>query len=368
MLQVSAAHIYLCSSRGLRFELHAEVRKLCCKQLGIDCDSLSNEEIAHRVLGSQHAKDFFIKDDTIRNWRSQYAEADYKRHKNDRMSVEALVWFSYCFSFDLVHASFCFFSCFLHYICESGSHKHPAVRGQEREVQFREDKTKLENERSWMRCEISEDGSDVKIFLATPRMRKAAVRHGHARPMFMDATHGLQRYGFKLATLHVQDEQQKGVSRFVFWSTSFFLVQYLIMQHGPYNSKCGIENWSHASLTCAGQAVAWAILRSESTEAYTAFLQDFKQICEKESGRVFKPSCFIVDNSNAEISGVRYVSLVYLGSPSICELLMLQGMRCCIPPIGQFKRPSVQHDLRRSMVAGVYLEKSSLFSCACSMY
>jgi hypothetical protein len=47
-------------------------------------------------------------------------------------------------------------------------------------------------------------------------MRKAAVRHGHGRPMFMDATHGLQKYGFKLATLHVQDDQSKGVHSFLF--------------------------------------------------------------------------------------------------------------------------------------------------------
>jgi hypothetical protein len=75
------------------FELHAEVRKLCCQQLGIDCDILSTEEVSRRILGSQHARDFFIKDDTIRNWRSKYVEDDYKRHKNDRMSVEAWVCF-----------------------------------------------------------------------------------------------------------------------------------------------------------------------------------------------------------------------------------------------------------------------------------
>jgi hypothetical protein len=28
--------------------------------------------------------------------------------------------------------------------------------------------------------------------------------------MFMDATHGMQQYGFKLVTLHVQNEQHKG--------------------------------------------------------------------------------------------------------------------------------------------------------------
>jgi hypothetical protein len=68
---------------------HAEIRKLCVQQLGINTEALSAEDICRRILDSQHARDFFISDDTIRNWRSK--DANYRRHGNDRMSVEALV-------------------------------------------------------------------------------------------------------------------------------------------------------------------------------------------------------------------------------------------------------------------------------------
>jgi hypothetical protein len=79
-------------------------------------------------------------------------------------------------------------------------------------MQFKEDQAEPDSrKRCWLRCHISEDTTEVNIHIATPAMRQAAVRLGHHRPMFMDATHGMQQYGFKLVTLHVQNEQSKGV-------------------------------------------------------------------------------------------------------------------------------------------------------------
>jgi hypothetical protein len=107
-------------------------------------------------------------------------------------------------------------------------------------------------------------------------MRKPAARHGHGSAMFMDATHGLQKYVFKLATLHAQDNQKEGVHSF-------------LLQHNGCMPANYVAYTEYAYCACVGQAVAWAILRSESAEAYKAFLLDVQKLCEKESGRALKP-------------------------------------------------------------------------------
>lgn len=58
----------------------------------------------------------------------------------------------------------------------------------------------------------------------------------------------------------------------------------------------------------AGRPVCWAILRSETSELYTRMLKLVKQAVEERvsNGAVWQPSCCLVDNSNAEISAVRY--------------------------------------------------------------
>jgi hypothetical protein len=37
-----------------------------------------------------------------------------------------------------------------------------------------------------------------------------AIKYGHDRPLFMDATHGLQKYGLKLVTVLVKDASNRG--------------------------------------------------------------------------------------------------------------------------------------------------------------
>jgi hypothetical protein len=51
----------------------------------------------------------------------------------------------------------------------------------------------------------------VIICLTTTDMRATAVRLGINEPLYMDATHGLQKYGLKLVTVHVKDEEGKGM-------------------------------------------------------------------------------------------------------------------------------------------------------------
>ena len=77
-------------------------------------------------------------------------------------------------------------------------------------VQWGEDQARAAHERQWLRCEVDEKGEQVLIILATPTMLHKAVRFGHGGPIYMDASHGMQRYGLKVATVHVKDNQSKG--------------------------------------------------------------------------------------------------------------------------------------------------------------
>jgi hypothetical protein len=47
-------------------------------------------------------------------------------------------------------------------------------------------------DRSWHRCEIDDEGHRRVIVLAKPQMRQDAVRYGHGRALYMDATHGIR--------------------------------------------------------------------------------------------------------------------------------------------------------------------------------
>jgi hypothetical protein len=53
----------------------------------------------------------------------------------------------------------------------------------------------------------------VLIVLARKDMLETAVRRGVGEPIYMDATHGLQKYGLKVVTVHIKDEESQGVPR-----------------------------------------------------------------------------------------------------------------------------------------------------------
>ena len=104
--------------------------------------------------------------------------------------------------------------------------------------------------------------------LASPRMAALAVRLGSGQPVFMDATHGLLPYGYKLVSLVVIDE----VNRV--------------------------------------EPIGWAIVQHESGEVYAKVISTLKAAYERNANRrewSWQPSCFLTDNAQAEINGVRYV-------------------------------------------------------------
>jgi hypothetical protein len=77
-------------------------------------------------------------------------------------------------------------------------------------LQFEADKGVPEEKREWLRCDISNNGVDVVICLAKRDMLRTASMRGVGEPIYMDATHGMQKYGLKLVTVHVKDEEDKG--------------------------------------------------------------------------------------------------------------------------------------------------------------
>lgn len=79
-------------------------------------------------------------------------------------------------------------------------------------MQFAEDHLLPPEQQQWLRCDIDAKAEDVCIVLARRDMLETAVRRGAGGPIFMDATHGLQKYGFKLVTVHVVDEESSGES------------------------------------------------------------------------------------------------------------------------------------------------------------
>lgn len=68
-----------------------------------------------------------------------------------------------------------------------------------------------QEQRTWLRCEIDDDADNVMIVLARKEMLETAVRRGVGEPIYMDATHGLQKYGLKVITVHVKDEESQGM-------------------------------------------------------------------------------------------------------------------------------------------------------------
>jgi hypothetical protein len=77
-------------------------------------------------------------------------------------------------------------------------------------LQYKKDLEKPKEQRRWLRCEIDDEGKHVFIVLSTPEMVKNAVRFGDGRALYMDATHGCQRYGLKTVTVLVNDHERKG--------------------------------------------------------------------------------------------------------------------------------------------------------------
>lgn len=89
-------------------------------------------------------------------------------------------------------------------------HAHlPRVSQLLSQLQYQADKAVPKEQRVWLRCDIDTAGENVVVCLAKRGMIQTAIRRGVGEPMYMDATHGLQKYGLKVVTVHVKDEENK---------------------------------------------------------------------------------------------------------------------------------------------------------------
>lgn len=79
-------------------------------------------------------------------------------------------------------------------------------------MQYEEDLLRPPHERQWLHHEVDTEGKQPFFVLANRSMLQDAVRRGHDEPIYMDATHGMQRYGLKVVTVHVRDVEGRGVA------------------------------------------------------------------------------------------------------------------------------------------------------------
>jgi hypothetical protein len=70
------------------------------------------------------------------------------------------------------------------------------------------------------------------------------------------------------------------------------------------------------------QTCAVAVVRHKSSEVYQTLLGDLKTACKGllPPGRAFKPSCMLVDNSDAAINASRYDLYEGTGNVIICTV------------------------------------------------
>ena len=78
-------------------------------------------------------------------------------------------------------------------------------------MQFEQDQQLPRHQQKWVHFSVDDAGTEPMIMLATHSMLRAAAVDGHGEPGFIDATHGLQRYGLKLVTYLVKDVEMKGM-------------------------------------------------------------------------------------------------------------------------------------------------------------
>jgi hypothetical protein len=78
-------------------------------------------------------------------------------------------------------------------------------------LQWEADLRKEPTKQEWLHFEVDKEGKEPLVILGTQAMLQAAVERGHCEPIYMDASHGMQRYGLKVLTVHVKDIEGKGV-------------------------------------------------------------------------------------------------------------------------------------------------------------
>jgi hypothetical protein len=118
-------------------------------------------------------------------------------------------------------------------------------------LQFEADMLLRAEERQWLRCDIDPEGNNVAIVIARRDMLQTSIRRGPGEPLVLDATHGLQKYGLRLITGSILDEEGSGaVYRLLAWHKSIFRACTNLMK---YKVKPGcLVVCLHAAELCCG--------------------------------------------------------------------------------------------------------------------
>jgi hypothetical protein len=84
----------------------------------------------------------------------------------------------------------------------------------------------------------------------------------------------------------------------------------------------GTSLWTYVVNIRSGRPVLWVVARNKSSKVYQTLLDDLKTACQGliPPDRVFKPSCILVDSSDAEINASRYDLCDGTGSMILCTV------------------------------------------------
>jgi hypothetical protein len=129
-------------------------------------------------------------------------------------------------------------------------------------VQVAEDAARPEGQRQFLLAEL---GDRVHIVISNPNMQAWTLRFAHDRPVSVDCTFGITRYGYAVFTITGMDDASNGVP------------------------------------------LAFAMLNSDAEEDFVAALRAWRGKARKHRPE-FQPSVFLSDDSQAEQNAIKYAS------------------------------------------------------------
>jgi hypothetical protein len=130
-------------------------------------------------------------------------------------------------------------------------------------VQWEEEQGLPEELRTLLHIKL--DDEEPLVIIATSTMLAWAQQWGHGRPVSMDCTFGLTKYGYAVCTLTVVNGQGRGVP------------------------------------------ICVAIMKREDADTFEAVIRALKARLPQS----WRPSMFLVDDDKAEQKAIRYVSSVW---------------------------------------------------------
>ena len=140
-------------------------------------------------------------------------------------------------------------------------------------MQWQEDQLKPEKDRILLHADVSTD--EPLIVMATANMLRWAKEHGHRRPVSMDTTFGITRYGYSICTLTAVGGRGKGVP------------------------------------------ICVAIMKRERAEDFAEVLR----ILRDKVGADWRPSIFLTDCAEAEHNAIRCVPLL-MSVRGLCQVCL----------------------------------------------